>query len=215
MADVTRWTKVAVAMQSALGSGQVIDSISKASPGVLAYQGADPANGDYFLLSAQGMREVHNRVVRVANVNAGSNTFELDELNTTGFTTFTSGTMYPLTLGTTFSTLLDWNSEGGEATFDDDSTIHDDIEILAPVRFSAIKYTSTSVWDPSDAALVAASLASDTKAQRAFLFTFSNGKKHGFYGYVGFPFVLGGQAPNKVTTPLTITSQGRASNWSD
>jgi hypothetical protein len=161
------------------------------------------------------MREVNNRIVRVANVNAAGNTFELDELNTSGFGTFTSGSMYPLTFGNSFSTLLDWNTAGGDATFDNEETIHDDIEILAPVRFSAITYTSTSIWDPADATLIAANLASDAKAQRAFRFTFANGRKHAFYGYVGFPFVLGGQAPNKVTSPLTITSQGRASNWSD
>lgn len=215
MAEVSRWTKVAVDMQSVIGAAQSVTAITKASPGVLTYVGADPTNGDYFLLIANGMREVNNRVVRVANVNAGGNTFELDELNTTGFGTFTSGDMYPLTFGNSFSTLLDFSASGGEPTFDDDSTIHDDIEVLSPVRFSATTYTTTSIWDPAEAALVAANLASDAKAQRAFRFTFSNGKKHAFYGYVGFPFVLGGTAPNKVTSPMTITSQGRASNWTD
>jgi hypothetical protein len=215
MANVSYWTKVSVDMQSAIGSSQNVTAITKASPGVLSYDGADPTNGDYFLLVAQGMREVNNRIVRVANVNSGSNTFELDDLNTTGFGTFTSGSMYPITFGTSFSTLLDFSAEGGEAEMDDQSTIHDDIQVMAPTRFSATTYRSNSLWDTADAALLAANLASDTKTQRAIRFTFANGQKHAFYGYVGFPFVLGGSAPGKVTTPLTITSQGRASNWAN
>lgn len=213
MPTVNYWTKVAVDLGT-IGSAQVIDAITKASPGVLTYQGADPSNGTYWLLEAQGMREVHNRIVRVANVDAGANTFELESLNTTGFTTFSSGNMYPVTFGSSLQTLLDFSAEGGEAELDDQSTIHDDIQVLVPVRFSATTYRTTSLWDPSDAGLVAANLASDTKAQRAIRFGFSGGAKHAFYGYVGFPFVLGGTAPGKITTPMTITSLGRASNWS-
>lgn len=212
---VRYWTKVAVDIQSAIAAAQTIDAISKANPGVLTYQGTDPSNGDYFLLQVQGMREVHNRIVRVANVNGAANTFELEELDTSGFTTFTSGSMYKLTFGTSVTTMLDFSAEGGEPEMDDQSTIHDDVQVLAPTRFSATTYRSNSLWDPADAALVALKSASDAKAQRAFRFTFSDGAKHAFYGYVGFPFVLGGAAPGKVTTPLTITSLGRASNWAD
>jgi hypothetical protein len=215
MANVSYWTKVAVDMQSAIGASQNVTAISKAAEGVLSYDGTDPSNGDYFLIIAQGMREVNNRIVRVKSVDGGANTFVLDDLNTTGFGTFTSGSMYPITFGTSFTTMLDFTAEGGEAELDDQSTIHDDIQVLAPTRFTATTYRSNSLWDTADAALLAANLASDTKAQRAFRFTFANGQKHAFYGYVGFPFVLGGTAPGKVTTPMTITSQGRASNWAD
>jgi hypothetical protein len=215
MATPHYWTKVAVDVQSALGSVQTVSGITKASPGVLTYVGADPANGDYFLLLAQGMREVHNRIVRVANVNAGSNTYELDGLDTSAFTTFTSGTMYPITFGTSISTMLDFSSEGGEPTMDDQATIHDDVEIMVPVRFSATIYKSNTLWDRADAGFVALRAASDAKAARAIRFTLSDGQKHAFYGYVGYPGVLGGSAPGKITSPLTITSQGRASDWTN
>lgn len=213
MATVNYWTKVAVDIGT-LGSVQTVSAITKASPGVLTYVGADPSNGDYFLLLATGMREVHNRVVRVSAVNGGANTFELEALDTTLFGTFVAGTMYPITFGTTVSTLLDFTASGGEATMDDQSTIHDDIEVLAPVRFSATVYKSNSLFDAADTALIALKSASDAKASRAVRFGYSTGHKHAFYGSIGFPFVLGGSAPGKVTTPLTITSQGRASNWS-
>lgn len=81
-----------------LETGLTITGISKANPGVLTYTGTDPANGDWMYLSdIVGMTELNGRYVKVANVNAGANTFELTDIhgganiNTSGFTTYTSG----------------------------------------------------------------------------------------------------------------------------
>ena len=81
-----------------LESSQNITAISKANPGVLAYAGADPTNGDWMYLSGiGGMTELNGRYVKVANVNAGANTFEITDIhgggniNTTNFTTYTAG----------------------------------------------------------------------------------------------------------------------------
>jgi hypothetical protein len=74
-----------------------ITNITKASVGVLSYTGADPANGDWmFLFDILGMVELNGRYVKVANVNAGANTFELHDLtdnpiNTTSYGTYTGG----------------------------------------------------------------------------------------------------------------------------
>jgi hypothetical protein len=64
-------------------------------------------------------------------------------------------------------------------------------------------------WDPSDAGQVAMKSASDARAQRAFLFTFSDSAKWVFVGYVGFSHSPTGQALNKVTSPAVITAYGR------
>lgn len=79
-------------------AGQLtITGISKAAPGVLTYTGTDPANGaDFDLSGIVGMTELNGRRVRVANVNAGANTFELTDnagsnIDTSGFTTYSSG----------------------------------------------------------------------------------------------------------------------------
>lgn len=80
-----------------LEATQAISGITQANPGVLTYVGADPANGDWMLLAGiGGMTELNGRYVKVANVNAGANTFELTDLsgtniNTTGFTAYTAG----------------------------------------------------------------------------------------------------------------------------
>lgn len=81
-----------------LETGLVITGISQADPGVLTYTGTDPANGDWmYLASIVGMTELNGRYVKVANVNAGANAFELTNIHgganidTTAFTAYTSG----------------------------------------------------------------------------------------------------------------------------
>lgn len=81
-----------------LETGLTITGITKANPGVLTYTGADPANGDWMYLSGiAGMTELNGRYVKVKNVNAGANTFELSDIHgganidTTSYTTYTSG----------------------------------------------------------------------------------------------------------------------------
>lgn len=81
-----------------LETGLTITGITKANPGVLTYTGTDPSNGDWMYLSGiGGMTQLNGRYVKVANVNAGANTFELTDIhgganiNTTSYTTYTSG----------------------------------------------------------------------------------------------------------------------------
>jgi hypothetical protein len=79
-------------------TAQNIVAISKANPAVLEYSGADTyANGDrVYVRGVVGMTQVNNREFRVANVNAGANTFELTDsggnnVNSTNYDTYTSG----------------------------------------------------------------------------------------------------------------------------
>ena len=74
-------------------TGQSITGITKANPAVITYSGSDTyANGDRVRVSGVvGMTEINNRIVTVANVNTGANTFEASGLNSSGFTTYSSG----------------------------------------------------------------------------------------------------------------------------
>jgi hypothetical protein len=75
-----------------LEATQAITAITQANPGVLTYAGADPANGDWMYLSGiGGMTQLNGKTVKVANVNAGANTFELDEVDGTNISTLTYG----------------------------------------------------------------------------------------------------------------------------
>lgn len=75
----------------------VITGITNATPGVVTYTGTDPSNGDYIYFNhIRGMTGLNNVFGRVANVNAGANTFEITNeagtnLNTSGLGTYSSG----------------------------------------------------------------------------------------------------------------------------
>lgn len=217
MANVSLWSNVGVAVQSALATAVVVTGISKANPGVVSYTDAgssDPANGDIVLLAVQGMHQVDARLFRVANVNAAGNTFELEGEDTTDYDTFTSGTFEVVTFGTTISTLSGLSASGGDFDFIDTTTIHDSVKKQIPGAANPITYSFDSLWDVADAGLVALKAASDNKAQRAIRFTFANGQKVYFNGYIGASTLPVGNAQDKVTTPVVITMFGRPTVYS-
>lgn len=211
---VSLWSNVAIAIQSALAAALTISGITKASPGVVTYVGADPSNGDYIKLTVQGMHQLNERVFRVANVNAGSNTLELEGENTTLYDTFTSGSLEVVTFGTTLATSTGLSASGGDFEFIDTTTIHDSVRKQVPGAAAAAVYSFENIWDPADAGLAALKSASDNKAQRCVRFTFANGAKVVFNGYIGATLLPVGSAQEKVTTPVVITMNGRPTAYS-
>lgn len=209
MATARKWSNVAVAMQSALGTQNTITAITKASPGVVTYSGSDPSNGDYILLTVQGMYQLNARVFRVANVNAGGNTLELEGENTTNYDTFTSGYFEPITFGTTVSTLTNLSSSGGDLNFLRTTTIHTNQETQLPGTTNPITYNFDSIWDASDTGLAALKTAYQAGSARCFKFTFGTGGPiMVFNGYVGASLAPVGSAGELVTTPVAITQFG-------
>lgn len=214
-AVVSKWSNVAVAMQSSIGSAQTITGISTASPGVVTHSGTDPSNGDYVLLQVVGMNnKLSNKIARVANVNGGANTFELEGIDTTSYGTFTSGTFQVITFGTSIGIFRDVSASGGEPEELDATTIHDTIRQIEYGAASAQRIAGTALWDPADAGFVALKAASDTGASKGFRLTFENGYKYVFYGR---PFASGaptGSAQQIVETPISITVRGTGTAYS-
>lgn len=73
-----------------------VTSISKANPAVVTVStgtlaGAGLSNGDNIFISSGDMPEVAYSVFTVANINEGSDTFELSGVDSTSYTTYTSG----------------------------------------------------------------------------------------------------------------------------
>ena len=211
--NVSKWSGVAVAVQSALSASQVISGITKANPGVATYVGTDPANGDYIVVTAQGMSQVDGRVFRVANVNTGANTLELEGENTTSYDTFSSGSFQIITFGTTIATFADVNASGGDFDFIDTSVIHGLVKTQIPGSANPLTMSFNSIWDVADSGLIALKSASDNQALRAVRVTFANGQKFLFTGYVGATLSPTGNAQDKVTTPIVITAFGRPTTY--
>lgn len=204
---VNIWSNVQIAVQSALGANKTITAITKASPAVCTSTSHGLTNGTYVTLTVQGMWQLDQVVARIANV--ATNTFELEGIDATAYDTFTSGTAAEVTFGTTLSSVSDINVGGGDFDMIDVTTIHDNVKKTIPGSASPVEITLTANWDPTDVGLVALRNASDARGIRAIRFTFSDGKKWVFNGYIGATLSPTGQAQGKVSTPLKITAYGK------
>jgi len=214
MANVSLWSGVGVAVQSALASALPISGITKADPGVVTYTGTDPSNGDYiYLSSVLGMHQLDERVIRAANVNGAGNTFELEDEDTSAYDTFSSGNAQVITFGTTLAIVTDLQVSGGDFDQIDITTIHDNVKKQMPGAASPIVFSGSCIWDVADAGFAALKAASDNKAKRAIKLTFANGQKVVFTGYIGFTGMPVGSAQDKVTTPIQITMFGRPTTY--
>lgn len=207
MATVKKWSNVAIAMQSALGAAKTITGITIGATATVTSTAHGFANGDYVLVSAQGMRQVDGRIFRVSSQT--TNTFVLEGEDTSAFDAFTSGSCQAITFGTSITTATSVSGSGGDFGFIDTTTIHDNAKTQVPELPNAASYSMDNIWDISDAGLRAMKQASDAQAKRCFKFTFgAGGQIMLFNGYVGASLLPGGQAQGMVTTGTVITMHG-------
>jgi hypothetical protein len=211
--SVQVWSNVGVSVQSAAATAITITAISKANPAVVTYTGTDPSNGDYVLLSVQGMSQMDRRIVRVASVDAGANTFACESVNSTAYDTFTSGTGQVLTFGTTLNVVSNISASGGDFQFIDVTTIHDDIQKQIPGNASPTTFSMDCQWQPDDAGLLAMKAASDSKSELGVMLSFANGYRYLVTGYIGCTLSPTGSAQQVVSTPVVITAYGRPQTY--
>lgn len=206
--QATIWSNVAVAVESARGANLTINTISKANPGVVTTSAAHGlTNGDYVLVNSQGMSQVDSRIFRVTG--ASGSVFNLEGEDTTLYDTHVSGTANKITFGTTLSTLVGLSASGGNFDMIDTTTIHDTVKKQIPGVAAPSVYSFESIWDVSDAGLIALKVASDSKAQKAVRFTFATVQKFAFLGYIGATLLPTGNAQDLVKTSVEITGYGR------
>lgn len=207
MANVNKWSGVAVAMQSALGAAKTITAVAQGATATVTAS-HDFQVGDYIVFDVQGMTELNNKVFRVDSVST-TVSFVIEDtdgtsVDTTNWTAFTSGTCNEITFGTSLTTMTEFTGSGGEASDIDITTIHDDESVLIPGVKSPIAYNFSNLWDPSDAGLIALKAASDAGDKRAFKFTFRTGVIAVFNGYPNYSGSPTGTAQDKVVSPGSI-----------
>ena len=207
MATATKWSNIAIAVQSALAAADTITGITKANPGVVTATSHGLSNGDLVVLTVQGMHQLDGRVARVAA--STTNTFELEGIDTTLYDTFTSGTAEAITFGTSLATATNVSASGGDFDFIDVTTIHDNVKKQIPGLANPSTFSFDNIWDVSDAGLVALKAASDSQAKRAVRFTFANGQKLYFTGYIGATLLPTGSAQEVVKTSVVVTMFGK------
>ena len=203
---------LAMAMQSALGATKTLTAISKASSGV--FTGThDFTAGDFVLLLVEGMKEVNNRVFQVLSVST-TVSFQLEAmdgaagLDTTNFTTFTSGTAQKVTFGTAISGVSEFTPSGGDPKMVDATTVHDVVEVQQVVGATARNYALTFQWDPASAGQAAMLYAFTTATPKSFKITYPNGRFVLFYGSVGFSGMVGGASQGITTTTGSVALLG-------
>lgn len=177
---------IRIYMQSAIGATQALSSITKASPAVLTYAGADPSNGNYCaLFDMQGMTEFNDALVKVSAVDGGGNTFAAEDQSSVGYGTFVSGNMAVVTLGTEIQVATGFQMSGGEQQFADYGLLWDTVMRKFPTTQNAAQITLPCIWDPTDIGMIAVRQAADTKQKTAFKITTADGLEILFYGYIG------------------------------
>ena len=139
-------------IESSRGAVQALSGISKAEPPVITYAGADPSNNDYVILRDMvGMTQFEDAVVKVASVNAAGNTFEAKDQDSTNFSTFVSGNMYPVVFGSELTIAMDAQFSGGEPQYTNYMLLWDDTERRKFTHSSAAGIDLPVMFDPTDA----------------------------------------------------------------
>lgn len=200
--NINVWSKVAVAVQTLLGSAKTISAITKANPAAVSSTGHGFTAGKLILLKVVGMRQVNLRVVRVADPTTDA--FELEGIDSTLFDTFVSGTAEEITFGANAATFQDVSATGGDAQPIPIELIHDDQNFEMPGNRSPVNFTFGSLWDVADPALIALNGFDSVKGLACIEFRFSSGAKVYFVCYPSASLAPNGSAGQPVTTPVTL-----------
>lgn len=200
-------------MQSAIAAAVTITSITKAAPGVITTSAAHSLNnGDVVLLEVQGMVELHGRLMKV--ISASGSTLGLADvdgttgIDTTNYSTFTSGTLKKVTLGTSITGVQEFSFTGGDIKTVDTTTVNDLVDTQIVVGASAQSADMTMQWDPSSAAQQAMIAAFQTRANKGFKVLWPDGAFVLWYGTVGYTGAPGGGKQGVTTSPAKITMLG-------
>jgi len=105
-------------------AAKTVTAVTKANPGVATSAAHGLANGavGYWSVAA-GMVELDGQATRVYN--QATNTFDLQGLDTTNYSTFTAGTFTPVATWGTVSEAAGFNVGGGAANLLDDTRLTD------------------------------------------------------------------------------------------
>ena len=129
-------------------------------------------------------------------------------LDTTLFSTFSSGTAKKLTLGTSITGVQDFSFSGGEIKTEDTTTVNDTIDTQIVVGATAQAAEMTMQWDPGSAAQKAMLDAFRTRANKGFRVVWPDGANVLFYGTVGYTGAPGGGKQGVTTSPAKVTMLG-------
>jgi len=191
------------------GTTKTITAISKANPAVITATGHGFADGDVVkVTSVVGMTEINGKVGVVKVTDA--NNFSLNGINSTGFTTYTSGGSAAQYQASVLN-WISWNGFNGQLS---DIDVSDLASVAKEYRAGLVDNgelqieVQTKDDDEGQMALIGSRAASGPAS--AFILTFGNGKKRSFNAYCkqfseagGVDQIVKSQATLRITGAVT------------
>lgn len=164
-------SKVEVA--KTFGSPIAIGSISKANPAVAVSNAHGLSNGDVILLETTGMAELNGQACRVTGVT--TNTFQLEGVDSTNFTTFIGGTAKKVTSWDTAGDATGINASQAQPNRIDVTTLFDTEKQYVFGLPDSPELTIEGLLNPTAAATETVRRASENNAMIVLRITFANG----------------------------------------
>ena len=197
-------TNMNVQIEAVKETALTVSAVTKDSPGVATSTAHGLANGDVvvFAVSA-GMVELEGQAVRIANV--ATDTFELESLDTTDFSTFTAGTAAEISSFHTMSNAQSVSMPDATPNKIDATTLIDTVTQVLFGLPEAPDGTIPGLYAPQNAAVLAVKAATDTNTPLAIKVNWSGGEQTIFNARVsgGSGFELQQNDVAKATVSIT------------
>lgn len=200
-------TDARVEVENTTGTAITVTGVTKANPGVATATSHGLTDGDVVKFTvSDGMVELNEQVVRVAN--SDTNTFELEGLDTSGYSTWNSGTATEVTAWYTIAAATGLNLGDATPSELDASRLIDKREVTLYGRPGSTSGTIDVQHDPHSSAIQKLKSASVSDLL-AFRVTWSNGNVALFGAKTAYS---GGfsASNNQILTgsvPLTVPSE--------
>lgn len=199
-------TNVKVEVQKTLSSALTVSAVTKASPGVATSTAHGLLNGaiGIFTISA-GMVEIDRQIVRIANKT--NDTFELEGLDTSSFSTWSAGTFTPITVWSTLSNATTISMPNPAPAKIDTTTLIDKSKQYAYGLPDAPDGKIPGFFKPALEAVTLIKTATKANSTLAFRITFAGSEKAIFNANVsggsGFDLPQNGAATSDISfTPI-------------
>lgn len=179
---------VRVEIGSAYGSAVTVSAITQDNPGEATSTGHAQANKTVgYLSSVEGMVNLEGQAVRVANT--ATNTFDLEDINTSNLSAFTgSCTFTPVSTWATLGRITGYSVGGGEAEKLDDTVLLDDIkqELSGLLAAQTVSFNLNSLTI-SDSAMTLLRQTARDAGYLVFRITLKDGAVRVFRGQPSLP----------------------------
>jgi len=206
-------TNMNVAVESGLGSALTVTGVTKASPGVATSTSHGLSNGEVIkLFVTAGMVELNGQVVRVANVS--TDTFELEGLNTSGFSAWSAGTAKEITSWSTIANAQSISMPNPAPNKIDITVLGDREKQYAYGLADAPDGTISGLFDPSDASIALIEAASIANTSLGFRISWSGGQKTIFNANVSYGSGFDLQQNQAATMSIPYTPVKRVMHYS-